>query len=375
MSLRSRDGTSDENEQVRMDLAARVRKLVESAAGTVSLLKVHDWAILDFSSCFSIEWMRQQSRWGVFVKIPKTSVNRKTVLPTCEGDRVLGRNEYASLTYLERHWNGSEARVDYVKPLAFFEDCNAIVTERTYAWELLGPFRRSAIWRRGPGDEMVDILRRIGLALRIFHRRSQATDAFHVEPFDGGRVIQKIGRIVDDLLSAGVRQPLTPNDLSAVREWATYRREVQPTMTLKGLDVRNMFADGEGRISLLDPGRLKKDAPEADLARLLATVQILYWGTLVFFLRAQPAPRYEGALLAGYDDACVDHALLRLLVVKELLKHWRQAYEALDHKNWPRPVKWMLSRTYIDSFYRAETARAISRLRATAQGRLPAARA
>lgn len=371
MSVRLPERGADENERARQDLTARVRELVGIDASSSQVM--HDWSILDYSSCFSIEWTWSQSRWGVFVKIPKIEIDRKTVLSSREADRVLGRHEYASLTYLERHWNGSEARVDYVKPLAFFEDCNAIVTERTYAGEFLGPFRRAALWRQESDDALLDILRRTGLALRTFHRRAQAAEAFPAEPFEGKRVIQKIERIIENLRSVGVTEPLAPGPLEALREWTAYRSELQPTMTLKGLDVRNMFVDGKGQVSLLDPGRLKKDVPEADLARLLVTIQILYWGTPWFFLRMQPAARYAGALLDGYSDGRVDPAALQLLVVKELFKHWRAAYVALTRKRWPRPLEWVVSRAYIDAFYRAETARAVGSLRASVADRSSAA--
>lgn len=366
MSLHTREGGHEENERVRKDLTARVRDLADADSGAMQV--AHDWAILDYSSCFSVEWTRPQSRRGVFVKIPKTHIDRKTVLPSCEADRVLGRDEYASLTYLARHWNGSDARVDYVRPLAFFEDCNAIVTERTYAGELLGPFRRAALWQGERDGALFDIFRRTGTALRTFHRRSQAAEAFPAEPFEGVRVMRKIDRILDDLRSVGITQPLVPSVLGALREWTTYRSEAQPAMTLKGLDVRNMFVNDEGRVSLLDPGRLKRDVPEADLARLLVTIHILFWGTPWFFLRVQPTARYATALLGGYDIGRINFTALRLLIVKELLKHWRAAYVALTRKHWPRPVERVVSRTYIDAFYRAETSRAIGRLSATAQG-------
>lgn len=365
VSRSSPDSGLDQNERVRLDLTARVRELVEGKAGTLSLLAVHDWAILDYSSCFSIEWKRQQSHWGVFVKIPKTDIDRQTVLPTSEADRLLAREEFASLTYLGRQWNGSDARVDYVKPLAFFEDWNAIVTERAYAGELLGPFRRAVVWRwlsHNAGSELTDILRRIGMGLRIFHRRSQAAEMFAVEPFEGRNVVQKVQRIVGDLRAVGVSQPLAPASFAALRAWMTWRRDSQPAMTLKGLDVRNVLVNDEGRVWLLDPGRLKRDAPEADLARLLVTCQLMYWGTPWFSLRAQPGAQYEHAMLDGYDDGRLDRAALRLLVVKELFKHWRQAYVALTRKRWPRSVAWTLARTYIDGFYRAETVSAIARL-------------
>lgn len=365
MSLHLQGNSPEENERVRKDLTARIRELVRP--DTLATEVAHDWAFLDYSSCFSIEWMRPQSRRGVFVKIPKTQIDRNTVLPSCDADRVLGHHEYASLTYLGQHWNGSEARVGYVNPLAFFEDCNAIVTERIYAGELLSPFRRAVLSPWDRGGAVLDALRRIGSTLRFYHRRSQAREAFPSEPFEGERVIRKIERISEDLCAVGVREPLSVASHEALQSWMAYCPAIRPTMTLKGLDIRNMFVDSEGRVSLLDPGRLKKDVPEADLARLLVTIQILFWGTLLFFIRVQPPVQFMSALVDGYGRDGIDLAVLRLFIVKELFKHWRMAYVALTRKQWPRVLELALSAAYIDAFYRAESARAIERLSATAQ--------
>jgi hypothetical protein len=356
-----------QNEQAKQALIGRVRELVERAPDRPTLLAVHDWKIHDFSSCFSIEWLRQQDRYGVYVKVPKADISRQSVPPSSEGDRVLARHEFASLVYLAKHWPAGDMQVQYVKPLAFYEDCNAIVTERAYGVDVLDRFRREALRSRvnGRADFVTSLLYRIGQALYAFHRNSQASEEQGSDVSVATKIVCKIEQIAADVRSASGCDPLAPALLERLRGFAAHRCGRQPTMTLKGLDIRNVLIHDDGFLSLIDPGRLKKDVPEADIARLFVTCQIIYWGTPWFFLHLQPSPHYERALLEGYGLRAIDTVLLRLLVVKELLKHWRAAYVALMLKRWPRGLKWALSRSYIDGFYSAETARAVRLLRAT----------
>jgi len=62
--------------------------------------------------------------------------------------------------------------------------------------------------------------------------------------------------------------------------------------------------------------------------------------------------------LAAYDrEVRRSSALLVVLLVKEMLKHWATAHDSLDLKSWPRPVKRAVAATYIDPFYKRQLSR------------------
>jgi hypothetical protein len=134
-----------------------------------------------------------------------------------------------------------------------------------------------------------------------------------------------------------------------------YTESARITMTLKGLDLRNVLINKEGRVYLLDPGKMSEDIGEADLARFIVTCRILYWGGVLFFLRLTPEQSYEQRFIKGYYGSDKrSGTLLRIMIIKELLKQWRWAHMNLRFKHWPKPLKQILEKAYINPFYRRE---------------------
>lgn len=355
-----------ENEAVRAQLEERAVEDIFEGLSRAALVS-HPWEIHDFSSCFSLERGDGGDPRGIYVKIPKIDVRRQTVAPETEGDRRLGRAEFESLSFLKDHWPGDLHDVRFVEPLAFYDDLNAIVTRRFYADELYERFRSEDLRGRivnPTGERPVEgILRRIGATLREFQRSAGTVRTSELSIFRAPAVLDKMeraGAFVAERSGSGAFVHCTLRRLRTL-PIPEHRHALVPT--LKGLDVRNMFVAGD-RVHLLDPGKLKPDAAVADLARLIVTCRILYWGSTVFFARLAPASLYEVALIRGYGlpDDSPERPVLRLLILKELFKHWRAAYTALGTKRWPLPTKWFLGRFYIDPFYRREVSRELGAL-------------
>jgi hypothetical protein len=325
-------------------------------------LEIGPWQILDFSSTFSIDWGVGASRQGVFVKVPKVEICKRQVGLVTPADRRFAAEEYDSLSRLSRAWNGADLGVSFVKPLAFLSDYNAIVTQRAYAREFFTLFRRADLGCRGQGPgadhEVIGCLNRLGQALARYHRNCGEEGLFEVE-ITGAKIQGYLARLqelrVDRALLA---------QISGALEGLQGR--VAPTRltdTIKGLDVRNILIDPENRLFLLDPGKLKRDYREADLARFLVTCRILYWGSLRFFLRLTPHNSFEPSFLQGYLGGEESGGwVLSLFTLKELLKHWLMAYVALGLKRWPSALKAVLKRTYIDPFYRGQIGAELQKL-------------
>ena len=357
----------EKNEIVWKELADRVVKDFFPGKAFANL-KTDRWKLLNFSSCFSVERISGRNHDGVYIKIPKSDIVRKSVLPTSQADRKLAVEEYKSLTYLSRHWDSGGLEVRYVEPLAFYAEYNAIISRRAYGRFLFLSYRSADHGRRflrgRSTDTVCSVLRRIGGALNAYHRRSQLAEELPDASFKADRVIAKIKQTIAYLAGLGVNEKFLQNALERLITWRTYTELCPVAMTLKGLDIRNMLIDSEKRVYLLDPGKLKADFLQADLARFLVTCRILYWGTLWFFIRLRPAKTFENSFLEGYGPSMSGaDAVLKLFTLKELFKHWHTAHVAVAFKRWPSAIKWIVRKIYIDPFYTEQIDRDIRGLR------------
>ena len=322
-----------------------------------SQLRISPWAILDFSSVFNIV---DQQRHGVYVKVPKSRIGNDQVHPESQQDRDMAAAEYASLQYLAKYWNGFDPRVEFITPLEFFPAHNAIVTRQAFGHDLLISFRRADLKYKfmGQRDEHVrPILQRIGAALRNYHDASAAAEQ-PMRRRTREEVVRKFVSICDDLAQFGVERSLLDQVTGSVAGLEIDPSDATHCMTLKGLDIRNILVDEQDRTFLLDPGKTIVRPTMEDVARYLVTCDIIYWGSLWFFLRLRPDSSYNQATMDGYGALGVtDARLLSAMILKEFLKHWRAAHVAVGLKHWPALVKKVIIRTYIDPFYRTAVKR------------------
>jgi hypothetical protein len=171
--------------------------------------------------------------------------------------------------------------------------------------------------------------------------------------FDVGSVVRKIEVCCTQLKALGLAPEIGDNIMLKLRMLQKLEVDTYCANTLKGFDVRQVFIESGGAVYLLDPGKMKTDYVEMDLARFIVTCRILYWGSILFFLRMRPDASYEASLLKGYYGNNMRFGkVLCLLTIKELLKHWRMAYTVLSFKRWPLVMQRFLKRTYIDPFYK-----------------------
>ncbi len=313
-------------------------------------LVVNDW-----SFCIELRTSVQGKTGGIYVKIPKDEIERKRILPITQGAARLAGDEYASLKNLAENWSADDLAVYFVHPLALFDEYNAIVTQRVEGKPFLDRFRHRDIRRRfrfcQQDDEVHDAMGRLGRALSRFHGKTG-----RVASWRGDQFAVKLRRIAAELAEMGL-----PDDASDRLEptfAAIERTHGDGTMadTLKGLDVRNVLFE-DGKIFLLDPGKIKAEFRQADVARFVMTCRILWWGNPLFFMDFVPDASYEKEFLAGYHGpASSETVLLSLHLLKELLKTWRMAYRALDGKHWPALFKKAVQRGYIDPFFKRQLA-------------------
>jgi len=308
-----------------------------------------------FSICFWANVTDNGEKKGVYVKIPKVILFQKEndkIMPFCHEDRELAEDEYHSLVHLLDHWNNDDINVRFVKPLGFIEEYNAIVTKRFYAKHFFKMYRRVDLKRRfiKETNSIHNVMSRLGQALSRFHQTSIRECKFNVDS-----ILSKMEGCCSQLESLGIDRGTVDHITCKLRALHSLEIYTHHTNTLKGFDVRQIFVDTDGIVFILDPGKIKTDYKEMDLARFIATCRILYWGSMLFFLRMSPDKSYEENFVRAYYGGNIkSNKVLFILTIKELLKHWRMAHTVIRIKSWPSPIKEILKKTYIDPFYKRQ---------------------
>lgn len=353
------------NEQVYKKLSAMVTDQFITKSNIAGNINCGHLEINDFSICFGIDLPGDHGPKGFYVKIPKANLYKKEkrdIFPLTDDDRQFAEEEYQSLVYLSQCWESHDLNVEFVKPVGFIKEYNAIVTEKVYAADLFKLFRRRDLIRRlnsdDKNDSMHSILFRIGAALSRFHQNSMKEVRFNPN-----EMVSKVNNYCSRLKTFGIDHNFLDSIIDRLTRFEDYILSTHITHTLKGLDLRNILIYEEKKLFMLDPGKMKENYIEADLARFLVTCRILYWGSVLFFLGICPDSSYEESFLQGYYGGKErNNKLLAMLIIKELFKHCLMAYEALQLKRWPDVMKYMVGKTYIDQFYKRQLALEITEL-------------
>jgi len=316
-------------------------------------IRVGPLEVNNFSICFWVNVAHHMGLRDIYVKIPQKVLFKKENeknMPLSDDDKKLAEEEYRSLVHLSRYWPKDENNVCFVKPLGYLREYNAIITERFYAEHFFEIFRRLDLKRKftEKADSIHLVMSRLGIALSKFHQTSISERKFNIES-----ILIKMESYCSQLKSFGIDPEIIDNIISKLKKLYGIKIYTHVTNTLKGFDVRQVFINNEGKLFILDPGKIKADYKEMDLARFIATCRILYWGSMWFFLRISPDRSYEESFIQAYYGSNKRQGkVLCLLTVKELLKHWRMAYTVLSLKVWPSLIKEFLKKTYIDPFYK-----------------------
>ena len=344
------------NEAAQLSLA---RKVIETIIGKPfdrANTKIGSLATNYFSFVFFIEVSNSQSTQKVFVKIPKEDLRQgsKAILPISPADRRLAEAEAHSLRTLAAQWRSEDLGVSWVRLRGEVPDFNAIVTDAAEGDDALAVFRRLDLRRRFGNSRDRDRLRaamaRLGAALGRFHLQN-AADGDFLPDLATPKILKYL-----EYVGACTRSVWLGRVAGLIERFGTLPIAGVLTTTLKGIDIRNVFLDGDGHIVMFDPGRMKRAYREEDLARFLMTWRILYWGSGWFALGIRPDPVSEEVFLDCYYDVMgkPSDKLLDFFMFKEILKNWHIAYVALSLKAWPRHINSLVARYYIDRFFEGQ---------------------
>lgn len=306
-----------------------------------------------FSFVFSMQINTANESLKVFVKIPKEDlrVREKSIFPITEGDRLMAQAEAESLRRLEDEWKDDELMVSWVKLYGEIPEYNALITKAVTGLEALDVFR---VWdiRRRYGNakdhkKLISAMGRLGAAFGRFHQISSKPVIFHTD-----KLIPKLIRYCQEIEIHPLGTRLKKVTALINKQAGQEIRAVE-VPTLKGIDIRNILINGNDKLFVLDPGRIKSACREADVSRFLMTYRILYWGSPKFLLGLIPDIKAENAFLNNYyqNNSAPSGKLLNLFFVKEQLKHWHTALESLEMRWYPVLVKRLLAGIYVNPYY------------------------
>lgn len=324
------------------------RKPFEPRESIISPLQINY-----FSFVFSIQINISDEKVKVFVKIPKEDLRlrRKSIFPITEGDRFMAQGEAESLRKLENEWKDDELKISWVKLLGEIPEYNALITKAATGMEALDVFRvwdiRRRYGHRSDQRKLICTMGRLGAAFGRFHEISSKPVNFQTS-----KLISKLIRYCGEIESHSLGTKLK-KVIDQINKYPGHEIKAVEVPTLKGIDIRNILIDGEGKLFILDPGRIKFTCREADLSRFLMTYRILYWGSIKFILGLAPDLNAENKFVDNYYKCSIapSDKLLRLFFIKEQLKHWHTALESLEMRSFPKILKRLIAKIYVNDYY------------------------
>jgi hypothetical protein len=269
-------------------------------------------------------------------KFPKAQRRRGfTTLPARMPDDVrIAQLEHDALGALAKTW--PQGATVFVSPVFFDSNTGMLVFRRLDGIDVYSARLAGELVSSPTPKGLVQILGSVGRELARYHDAT-AGDG----DIDASRIRLRIKNKADAL---GIAMPHAVDALEL-----NDRTTLVPG--IRGFEIRNMMIVN-GTIVLFDPGRLRDEPPEADIARMIVSLRMLTWGTR-HFLRAVNTTAIEAAFLEGYrENRTINAAWLNLLIFRELAWNWQEGREVLAVRSWPGWFRALLAISYVDFGFR-----------------------
>lgn len=286
---------------------------------------------------------------SVFVKIRRAS-RFGTYDPEARGGRAarLAREEHELLLHVRDWARAHDPTLGVVEPLAYLDDCNALLT-------------------RGARGEGLDglVSANAPLALPAIVRAGRWLHAFHLQmhraeqvPWDAAIYIDRVARLAADLRASGADEATLDALLARVKSLAArYGGLPCPHSRIHGdFKLRHVWADAQG-LQVLDFGNSHRAPIVVDLAAFLVELEVLELGawttSSVPFMVAGPV------FLEAYGPLPAP-GILSLQLIHARLKKWGRRRVKFSSSRVARRLEQVLQRTgtaravrlgYIDPFF------------------------
>jgi hypothetical protein len=254
------------------------------------------------------------------MELSKAVVNEKMGLEA--------REEYETLKKLQSVFNteGNSSLFFTIRPLALYDDLNAVVMEEADLRTLRSFFRSPKMLMEGRARKTFEgYLELAGRWLRIFHDgNGSAGEGFIFDRSVYENACTNLERIKPSLSQKD--QSLLDDLLGKL--YKTYHSKVVPYRILhEDFNSANIFVTRDGKICSFDPHN-QPGPLYIDLAKIITDVetyriQVITNGLWVPYPRLQT---FHAALLRGYfGSESVDHSELSLFRLLILLEKWKEA--------------------------------------------------
>lgn len=279
-----------------------------------------------------------------FVKIPKSQALASSPEGALdEQSRSLGRAEFETQRGL---WAFAQTHgLTAVRPLAYLDRSNAILTNFVPS-EALEKICRQAMLRswRHSDDPALGALMATGAWLRKFHDAQEAT-AQDLELEVKSEALRRFEDLSDRSAAPGLVRALRDQLRAVPIEPGSWRT----VASLPEFQVRNIMVGADG-IYPVDTDEPRPRPAEADLARFVISLHMLFWGSPLFLVRPRANRQLVQWFLDGYGRPDFGSTGLdRWLLVSEWLRQWQDAYFVLDRiKTYREPLRSLVGRIYID---------------------------
>lgn len=311
------------------------------------------WRVHDFSSVFRIRLKKNVSEPGYYAKVAKDCVEYQGIIPQNQASRDLGSAEYDALIYLNKNFNQPDSSIKFVEPVAYLDEQNCLITNEAMGQDFLIELRTYGVFkyilRKKKRERIERAFSELGMLLKSYsivanRKNKQLSDTSHLRG--------KITKHIAGLTSHGVE--VSEHCLQKkIEEVATVPISLNLINGFKGFDVRNLVIDEDGGIKILDAGKLKREFDMDLVARFLVTCDLIYWGSVLFFLKKKCPSGLVSAFLDGYGTTSDDEKrYLKASLIKEYTKHWHLAHTALSIKKWPKLLSLFFHHFYINPFYK-----------------------
>ena len=317
---------------------------------------LENWGPLEhngFSITFWINFSGDDGLSSVYIKIPKIifgDKNKGFNYPLTQADFILAKNEYESLMLLSNSWT-PDFGVTFIQTLGYIDEYNAIITERFSGDFFFKEFQKYDVKEKvfkQTSNPIYSAMFNFGQSLNSFHQKSISEAVFKTNV-----VLEKIQKYIIFLQKYDVNNYSLEFISEALKEFSDMEYKTSIVKNLKGIDVRQILFNEQFQCCVMDPGKITKNFIEVDLARFIVTCRILYWGTFGILLKLKPNRRYEDNFMNGYKSSVsLSQEALKIMIIKELFKHWKMAHISLERRKWPKLFKLLLRKLYVDSFYK-----------------------
>lgn len=315
------------------------------------------WSVIFVYKVVSVD-LGAESRL-IFCKIPKFDWSVTTVDAVIKSDfdssRKMARTEFANLQYLREGFERcGDLMPGVIRPLDYLSEYNAILTEgvdeSTEIFELL----RQCSETQRVGEESLSLLKKAGVWLGHIHILGRSGSVrFEIQP--------SVEEQLRELMVAATAQP----ERSLRRKISRYidrlaeinvRAETShdQAILIEGFEVRN-FITANGKIFFLDPGAIRSAPLYEDLSRFVASIAILYWGTLKFIKAFKNETLFVRNFIDSYRERHreINEETLNYYLAKQYIKLWLEGLKVLRLKGLGKPIEFFAQKVYMERFFSA----------------------